>query len=308
MGTDPKLTDVGVAESVPLEIIVPVTLALTLSVALATVRIAETAVAAAPAAGVSLRPTVQVSPLFSVALAAQALLEMVMFVAGVTDTSRGPGGAAPQFGTVNTTSVPDAPGATEPRSGPPEMVSKLGRLRMPLRATLATEAPGPLSVIVNVAVSVTVAVAAGANTMVTAQVALEASVTMLHVSEVILKSAGVSTERGTRIWPVVIPPVLPTLMTSGALVAPGAATSEPAVGVAPSLARVSTLAVTETGLVTPPWEIMMASPVGTPAVAEEKSTTTVQVCPAARVAVQVEAASILTSAPCTPVVRPVSAD
>src|ERR1017187_3719572 len=101
MGTDPKLTDVGVAESVPLEIIVPVTLALTLSVALATVRIAETAVAAAPAAGVSLRPTVQVSPLFSVALAAQALLEMVMFVAGLTETANAPVGVGGGFVSVN---------------------------------------------------------------------------------------------------------------------------------------------------------------------------------------------------------------
>ena len=60
--------------------------------------------------------------------------------------------------TVNRTSAPVPPGATEPRLGPPVMVSVRGDIGVPVSATVATEAPGPLSVMVNFAVAAAVAV------------------------------------------------------------------------------------------------------------------------------------------------------
>jgi hypothetical protein len=99
---------------------------------------------------------------------------------------------------------------------------------------------------------------------------------MLQVSEAILKSDAVAGS-ATLICPVVIPPEFPTVIVVGALVCPGTATSDTLVGVALSLARVRTVAVIATALVTPSWVTEMESPLGVPAVAMLKSTTTVHV-------------------------------
>ena len=159
--TEPKLTEVGfITKAVPVTM-APVTVKLTAPLAAVTVKAAEMRAGAAPAAGVNRRPIVQVSAWSRVVLVAQVLLEMVMLVGGVTATVSAPEGVAEVLVTVKTTSAPMAPGATDPRAGPPASVKVLLVWSMPLRATVATEAPTPRSVTVRVPVTLAVAVAAG---------------------------------------------------------------------------------------------------------------------------------------------------
>jgi hypothetical protein len=71
-------------------------------------------------AGVSVRPTVQRSPGARVALLEQVSLEMVILSPALTrPTVSGPDAVVEVFVATKTTYVPEAPGATEPRSGPP---------------------------------------------------------------------------------------------------------------------------------------------------------------------------------------------
>ena len=126
-----------------------------------TVSRAETAAGATPAAGDSLTPTVQVSPLLSVAFVAQVLEEITM-LATETAALIAPEGVAAPFVIVKTVSAPVEPGATEPRSAASgAMVRMLGRVGVPFKVTVATEAPGPLSVMVRVPTLAAVTVAAG---------------------------------------------------------------------------------------------------------------------------------------------------
>src|ERR1019366_8956042 len=96
----------------------PVNEALAAPAAEVTVKRPAMACAAVPAGGASLRPMVQVSPLFRVATVAQVLLEMATSVLP-TEAVRAPVGVATVLVTVKTTSAPVAPAAIEPRAGPP---------------------------------------------------------------------------------------------------------------------------------------------------------------------------------------------
>lgn len=304
--TEPKLTEGTFEERAGPLTIEPVTEMLAVPPEPVTVKAAATEAAVAVAGGVSLRPTVQVSPLLRVALVAQVLLEIVIF-ASLTDAVRAPDGVVDEFVTVKITSAPAAPGATEPRVEVPVIAKLLGRVGVPFSVMVATEAPAPLSVMVKVAVSPATTAAAGEYVTVTAQVAPASRVTMLHVSLATLKSAAFAPLKTTVIAPVDEPPVFPTLIVAGELVAPGAATSAATVGVAPSLAAVTTVAVTGTLLETPSWVTTTASVADDPTAVAVKLITTLQVAPAARVAAQVEEGSSLRSAPVTAVVRPVRA-
>ena len=124
-----------------------------LAFALLTVSNAEMACGAVLAGGASRRPMVQLSPWLSDALVAQPLLEIVMR-ALVIVAVKAPVDVVELFVTVNSTSAPTAPGPTDPRAGPPAIQRPGPPPGFPLRRTEAAEPAGPISVIVNEAVSV----------------------------------------------------------------------------------------------------------------------------------------------------------
>jgi hypothetical protein len=158
--TEPKLTEAGLAERPGPVMMVPENDATAFPPALDTVNVPDTEAAAAPADGVSSRPILQVSPLLRL-FAAQVLLEIVTFALLTAGVSV-PDAVVDELVTVKMTSVPVPPGATDPRSGPPVIDRLVWRVGVPVKATVDEEAPVPLSVIVRVAVSDAVMLAAGA--------------------------------------------------------------------------------------------------------------------------------------------------